>query len=113
MRPRPDTPGPHLSQRGAACAGPRAVETAPPPSGASPSAPVPYSATHRATPCLSNSGFIPLPIDHEHVVMAGRLPLIHRDPFDRILIAQARCANLTLVTRDPYCQKYELDVLAV
>ncbi|MEV6319833.1 type II toxin-antitoxin system VapC family toxin [Nocardia sp. NPDC051787] len=62
---------------------------------------------------ICDSGFIPLPIDHEHAVIAGRLPLIHRDPFDRILIAQARCANLTLVTRDPYCQKYEVDVLAV
>jgi PIN domain nuclease of toxin-antitoxin system len=43
--------------------------------------------------------------------MAARLPLIHRDPFDRMLVAQAQHENLTLVTRDPRCQKYEVAIL--
>jgi PIN domain nuclease of toxin-antitoxin system len=42
---------------------------------------------------------------------AGRLPPIHRDPFDRMLVAQAQHENLTLVTRDPCCQKYEVAIL--
>ena len=36
-----------------------------------------------------DAGFRPLPITAEHAVVAGRLPLLHRDPFDRMLIAQA------------------------
>ena len=42
---------------------------------------------------------------------AGRLPMIHRDPFDRMLVAQARCEDLTLVTRDPHCQQYDVKIL--
>ncbi|MFF2086622.1 hypothetical protein ACFVVM_22855 [Nocardia sp. NPDC058176] len=42
---------------------------------------------------------------------AARLPAIHRDPFDRILVAQARCEDLTLVTHDPYCLQYPVDTL--
>ncbi len=60
---------------------------------------------------ISRSGFRELPITFEHAVAAGRLPLIHRDPFDRMLVAQARCADLTLVTRDADIQKYEVSVL--
>jgi PIN domain nuclease of toxin-antitoxin system len=37
--------------------------------------------------------------------------MIHRDPFGRMLVAQARCEHLTLVTRDPHCQQYEVAVL--
>jgi PIN domain nuclease of toxin-antitoxin system len=44
---------------------------------------------------------------------AGRLPLIHRGPFGRMLVAQARCEGMTLVTRDLHCQKYDVPVLAV
>jgi PIN domain nuclease of toxin-antitoxin system len=39
------------------------------------------------------------------------LPLMHRDPFDRMLVAQARCEGLTLVTRDLLCQQYEVAIL--
>jgi PIN domain nuclease of toxin-antitoxin system len=57
------------------------------------------------------SGFTELPIASQHAVEAGRLPPIHRDPFDRMLIAQAGCAGLTLVTRDADIQKYDVAVL--
>ncbi|MEV6431042.1 type II toxin-antitoxin system VapC family toxin [Nocardia sp. NPDC051463] len=62
---------------------------------------------------VRDSGFVPLPINHDHAIAAGRLPLIHRDPFDRMLVAQAKSEGLTLVTRDPYCQKYEVAILAI
>ena len=62
---------------------------------------------------IRNSGFRELRISFEHAIAAGRLPLLHRDPFDRMLVAQAKCENLTLATRDPHCQKYDVDVLAV
>lgn len=62
---------------------------------------------------IMGSGFVPLPMTAEHGTVAGRLPLIHRDPFDRMLVAQAQCEDLTLVTHDAWCQKYEVAILAV
>lgn len=52
-----------------------------------------------------------LPITADHAVAAGSLPLIHRDPFDRMLIAQARSEGLTLVTRDRALHAYDVPVL--
>ncbi|MGO9778590.1 MAG: type II toxin-antitoxin system VapC family toxin [Streptosporangiaceae bacterium] len=60
---------------------------------------------------IRDSGFAELPISSRHAMAAGRLPPIHRDPFDRMLVAQAQQENLTLVTRDPRCQKYEVAIL--
>jgi PIN domain nuclease of toxin-antitoxin system len=62
---------------------------------------------------IIGAGFVSLPIDPRHAVVAGRLPLIHRDPFDRMLVAQAQCEELTLVTRDENCRKYDVETLAV
>lgn len=55
---------------------------------------------------IRDSGFRELPITSEHAIAAGRLPLIHRDPFDRMLVAQAAVEELTLVTRDPVFARY-------
>ncbi|WP_433375144.1 type II toxin-antitoxin system VapC family toxin [Actinoplanes sp. CA-142083] len=60
---------------------------------------------------VRDSGFRHLDITAEHGIAAARLPLLHRDPFDRMLIAQARTENLTLVTRDAEIAKYDLDIL--
>jgi PIN domain nuclease of toxin-antitoxin system len=60
---------------------------------------------------VRDSGFRELPIDFTHATAAGRLPPIHKDPFDRMLVAQARCEGLTLVTRDPHCQQYDVPTL--
>jgi PIN domain nuclease of toxin-antitoxin system len=62
---------------------------------------------------IRDNGFIPLAVDHDHALAAGRLPMVHRDPFDRLLIAQAQCEELTLVTHDRFCQKYDVSILAV
>jgi len=58
-------------------------------------------------------GFRELPVTHRHAIAAGRLPPHHRDPFDRMLIAQATLDGLTLVTRDADIQRYEVDLLIV
>ncbi len=58
------------------------------------------------------SGFIQLPITIQHGVEAGRLPLRHRDPFDRLLVAQARCEGLTLVTADKAITAYDVPTLS-
>lgn len=51
------------------------------------------------------------PVTVEHGIAAGRLPMLHRDPFDRMLVAQARCEGLTLVTRDVDIQRYDVPAL--
>lgn len=61
---------------------------------------------------VAAEGFEPLPISLLHAERAGSLPLHHRDPFDRLLVAQAQLEHLTLVTRDPVFGDYEVDVLA-
>jgi PIN domain nuclease of toxin-antitoxin system len=62
---------------------------------------------------IRTSGFRGLPITFDHAIVAGRLPLIHRDPFDRMLVAQAQCEDLILATHDPFIQKYDVAVLPV
>ncbi|TDX27600.1 PIN domain nuclease of toxin-antitoxin system [Modicisalibacter xianhensis] len=49
---------------------------------------------------LEEEGFLPLAIEPFHGEQAGNLPMHHRDPFDRMLIAQAQAEGLTLVTAD-------------
>ena len=46
-----------------------------------------------------------------HAIAAGRLPLIHRDPFDRMLVAQARSEGLALVTHDRILAPYDIEIL--
>lgn len=54
------------------------------------------------------AGFAPLFIDWRHGIAAGALPLHHRDPFDRMLVAQAQLENLALVTSDSRIARYEV-----
>lgn len=57
-------------------------------------------------------GFLELGITAGHAVEAARLPLHHGDPFDRMLIAQARLEDLTVVTRDAAFKAYGVPLLA-
>jgi PIN domain nuclease of toxin-antitoxin system len=52
-----------------------------------------------------------LSIEVEHAIDAAELPPYHRDPFDRILVAQARRIGLRLVTSDERISEYEVSVL--
>ena len=52
-----------------------------------------------------------LPIKLEHVLKVGALPDHHKDPFDRLLIAQSLEENVPLVTDDPLIQRYVLNIL--
>jgi PIN domain nuclease of toxin-antitoxin system len=54
---------------------------------------------------------IPLPITIPHAVGSATLPLHHRDPFDRLLIAQAKAERLPLVTVDAAIQKYDVQTV--
>jgi PIN domain nuclease of toxin-antitoxin system len=57
-------------------------------------------------------GFRPLTITVDHAERAGGLPPHHKDPFDRMLVAQAQAEDLVLVTRDPALAAYEVRTLA-
>jgi PIN domain nuclease of toxin-antitoxin system len=60
---------------------------------------------------LRANGFAELGVSATHGVAAARLPHHHRDPFDRMLVAQAQVEGLTLVTRDPVFDRYAVAVL--
>ena len=55
---------------------------------------------------LIDAGFAELPILGPHVTAVADLPLLHRDPFDRMLVAQARSEGMMLVTKDPAVARY-------
>jgi PIN domain nuclease of toxin-antitoxin system len=52
-----------------------------------------------------------LPVGREHVYQTTELPDVHRDPFDRLLVAQAIEGGLTIVTPDPLIRRYPVAVL--
>jgi PIN domain nuclease of toxin-antitoxin system len=55
---------------------------------------------------LLDNGYSELPILSDHVVATESLPLLHRDPFDRILVAQATVEGVTLLTIDSQVSQY-------
>lgn len=55
---------------------------------------------------IASSGFVELPMSAKHSVMAANLPEYHRDPFDRMLIAQAMSEPLKLLTADGLLRQY-------
>ena len=59
------------------------------------------------------ASFIRLPISFEHADAVAALPDLHADPFDRMLIAQARTDRLTLMTHDALMQRYDVQLIAV
>jgi PIN domain nuclease of toxin-antitoxin system len=60
---------------------------------------------------FKSTGFRELPINMYHAIAVSRLPLHHKDPFDRIMIAQAQLEGLTLVTADDTFSRYDVAVL--
>ena len=57
---------------------------------------------------LAQLGVDPLPISIEHALRAGRLPGEHRDPFDRMLIAQAQAEDIPIVSNDRIFDEYHI-----
>lgn len=62
-------------------------------------------------PFLNDMGFALLPLTAAHAEEAGGLPMHHRDPFDRALVAQARVEGLVLVTADCVMPSYDVALL--
>jgi PIN domain nuclease of toxin-antitoxin system len=60
---------------------------------------------------LRAAGLPFLQIDERHAKFAGELPLLHRDPFDRMLVAQASIERLSIVTGDDQIPRYDVAVI--
>lgn len=60
---------------------------------------------------VEREGFVELPISLEHAVIAGTLPGKHKDPFDRVLIAQSQVEGIAIVTRDKRFREYAVQCI--
>ena len=60
---------------------------------------------------IAEQAMVELPVTVRHGLAVGQLPLHHRDPFDRLLIAQARCERLTIITADPAFAAYDVPIM--
>ncbi len=60
---------------------------------------------------LLGGGALPLPVSLDHAEAVERLPDHHRDPFDRLLIAQATIEAAVLVSRDPVLEPYGIPIV--
>jgi len=62
---------------------------------------------------LIDNGYEQLPITSRHVLLTGDLPPLHKDPFDRLLLAQSAAEGMTLLTSDCIMAKYPARVILV
>jgi len=67
---------------------------------------------HRLRKMLITHGYMELPVTAEHALKVETLPLLHKDPFDRMLLAQARAEGLLLLTADASILQYKESTLA-
>ena len=60
---------------------------------------------------INENGFEILPVTNHHAIAVSSLEFIHRDPFDRMLIAQSMVENLAIVTKDENIHKYKINTI--
>ena len=60
---------------------------------------------------LMNDGFATLDVTMRHAQVSADLPMIHSDPFDRVIIAQARSDDLVLISADRHIRRYNIKVI--
>jgi PIN domain nuclease of toxin-antitoxin system len=75
------------------------------------SLPLPKAPSEYISVALRTWGLRTLDITHEHALRAGELPAHHRDPFDRLLIAQAAAEKMTLLTADRAFRPYQIEMI--
>lgn len=69
------------------------------------------SSLDQITQLTQGNGIEILPIHLNHALLVANLPFYHRDPFDRLLIAQAKLEKMPLVSRDGYFKDYQISML--
>lgn len=72
---------------------------------------LPTAPEHDIPDSLAAQGYLELPIEQRHVLRLAQLPLHHKDPFDRILVAQSHAEGLHLVTADRLMLAYGVPVI--
>lgn len=73
--------------------------------------PAPDGFNHQILGSIAASAFRPLPVTLEHAYGVRWLPWHHRDPFDRVLVAQSLSDGLIMVTNDAAIRRYQVDCL--
>ena len=73
--------------------------------------PLPESPLTYVPDRMQRSGVLGLPVEHAHALQVSGLPRHHRDPFDRLLIAQAQLESIPIVTVDPAFDAYDVQVI--
>jgi PIN domain nuclease of toxin-antitoxin system len=62
---------------------------------------------------IERSGWMHLPIELDHLFEAAKLPMVHKDPFDRLIIAQGIKDDLTVISADRKFKRYKADVMSL
>lgn len=73
--------------------------------------PIPEPPDRYVPERMRRSGVDPLPIEHSHALRVSTLEPHHRDPFDRLLVAQAQVERVSLLSADPVFGRYEVEVI--
>ncbi len=73
--------------------------------------PLPVPPADYVSSRMARSGTKGLPIEHRHALQVATLPLHHRDPFDRLLVAQTQLEDATLVSKDKQLQAYDVPLI--
>ena len=75
--------------------------------------PLPESPDRYVPDVMLRKDIKPLPVMHSHALAVASLPSHHRDPFDRLLVAQAMTEGLPLMTGDPVMRAYDAELIWV
>ncbi len=74
---------------------------------------LPEPPAHYVPERLRLLGAIGIPVEHAHALAVASLPPLHRDPFDRLLVARAQVLGIRIVTADPAVARYPVSSLLV
>ena len=75
--------------------------------------PLPESPEHYVPNRMMRNGVKALPVECHHTLQVANLPPHHKDPFDRLLVAQSQLEEMTLLTSDAVFAAYEIDMIRV
>lgn len=75
--------------------------------------PLPEPPRHYVPDSMRAIGAIAVPVEHSHALAVAELEPLHRDPFDRLLVAQAKALDIPLVTADATLADYPIETLLV
>lgn len=74
--------------------------------------PIPEPPERYVPDRMRTSGVVALPIEHSHALRVSTLEQHHRDPFDRLLVAQSQVEGVALVTADPIFDRYDVELIS-